>query len=203
VAGIAGRSWDARDRRSIAGSLATGLTYRMEMFGLRSGTLETIPRHPGRSVPFALLEQWMSLNDYEPRDHLHLALDAVRLGVPGAASSLRRIFDAAMAAPVEEESTDGMLAGRALEVLYANGEAPPLEELEDLALTSTYNLASSVVALIAKGTSRREADVLIRLHGSVRSGMLRSVILAVLEPLAGRLGLRITRSGNKLSATKI
>ncbi|HEV2745998.1 MAG TPA: NACHT domain-containing protein [Allosphingosinicella sp.] len=200
VAGIASRSWDARDRRAIAGSLATGLTYRMDMFGLRSGTLDTIPRHPGRSVPFALLEQWMSLSDYEPRDHLHVALDAVRLGVPGAANKLRPIFYAAMAAPVDEELSDGSLAGHALEVLYANGEAPPLEELEQLALTSTYNLASRVVTLIAKGTTRREADSLMRLHESVRSGMLRSVILAVLEPLAG---LRITRSGNKLSATKI
>jgi hypothetical protein len=145
----------------------------------------------------------MSLEDYEPRDHLHLVLDAVRLGVPGAASKLRPIFDAVMATPYEEESTDGMLAGRALEVLYAIGEAPQLEELEQLALTSSYNFASSVVTLIAKGTSRREADILMRLHATVRSGMLRSVILAVLEPLAGRLGLRITRSGNKLSATKI
>lgn len=200
---IATRSWDAKDRRSIASALVTGLTYRMDMFSLRSGALDTIPRHPGRSVPFALLEQWMSLSDYEPRDHLHLALDAVRLGVPGAANKLRPIFDAAMAAPVEEESSDGMLAGRALEVLYANGEAPPLEELEELALASTYNLASSVVTLIAKGTTRREADSLMHLHESVRSEMLRRVILAVLEPLAGRLGLRITRSGNKLSAGQI
>jgi hypothetical protein len=203
VATIAARSWDARDRPSIASALVTGLTYRMDMFSLRSGTLDTIPRHPGRSVPFALLEQWMSLSDYEPRDHLRLAVDAVRLGVPGAANKLRPIFDSAMAAPVDEESLDGSLAGRALEILYANGEAPSLEELEQLALTSTYNLASSVVTLIAKGTSRREADSLMRLHESVRSEMLRSVILAVLEPLAGRLGLRITRSGSKLSATKI
>ena len=203
VAGIASRSWDARDRRAIAGSLVTGLTYRMDMFSIRSGTLETIPRHPGRSVPVALLEQWMSLNDYERRDHLNLALDAVRLGVPGAANKLRPIFDSAMAAPADEESLDGILAGRALEVLYANGEAPPLEELEQFALTSTYNLASSAVTLIAKGTTRREADSLMRLHECVRSGMLRSVILALLEPLAGRLGLRITRSGNKLSATPI
>ena len=145
----------------------------------------------------------MALDDYEPRDRLRLSLDAVRLGVPGSAMNLRLIFDAAMAVPADEEDADGALAGRALEVLHANGEAPVLDELERLALSATYNLASSVVALIAKGGTQLEADSLMRLHETVQSAMLRSAILGVLEPLAGRLGLRITRSGKKLSATAI
>ena len=204
VAAIADRAWDAKDRVSIASSLATGLTSRMKMFGMGSvGALEPIPPHPGRMVPYSLFEKWMALDDYEPRDRLRLSLDAVRLGVPGSAMNLRLIFDAAMAVPADEEDADGALAGRALEVLHANGEAPVLDELERLALSATYNLASSVVALIAKGGTQLEADSLMRLHETVQSAMLRSAILGVLEPLAGRLGLRITRSGKKLSATAI
>jgi len=127
----------------------------------------------------------------------------VRLGVSGAPNNLRPIFDAAMAAPAREEHEDGSLAGRALEVLYASGQAPPLDELERLALSATYNLASSVVGLIAKGGTAIEAETLVRLYETVPSAMLRSVILGVLEPLAGRLGLRITRSHKKLTATAI
>lgn len=203
VSAIASRGWEVKDRLSIAGSLVIGLTYRMEMIGVGSGSLEPIPPHPGRTVPFSLFEEWMSHDDYEPRDRLRLTLDAERLGVPGATNNLRHVFDAAMVAPVDEECSDGSLAGRALEVLYANGEAPPLDELENLAVSATYNLASSVVSLIAKGGGEIEAETLIRLYASVQSGMLRSHILGVLEPLAGRLGLRITRSDKKLVATTI
>lgn len=200
VSAIGSRKWNANDRLLIAGSLTTGLTYRMKMIGMLSGALEPIPPHPGRTIPFSLLDEWMALDDYGPRDHLRLRLDAVRLGVPGAATNLRSLFDAAMDAPVDDECYAGSLAGRALEVLYANGEAPPLDELERLALSATYNLASSVVGLIAKGGTEIEAESLMRLYENVSSAMLRSVILGVLEPLAGHLGLHVTRSDKKLTA---
>lgn len=203
VSAIASRKWNAKDRLLIASSLTTGLTYRMKMIGMRSGTLEPIPPHPGRTAPFGLLEEWVAQDDYEPRERLQLTLDAVRLGVPGAANNLRPIFDAAMAAPSGDEHADGALAGRALEALYANGEAPPLDELERLALSATYNLASSVVGLIAKGGTEIEAETLMRLYEIVPSAMLRLVILGVLEPLAGRLGLRITRYDEKLIAIAV
>ncbi|MFM0158411.1 hypothetical protein [Paraburkholderia sediminicola] len=130
VSAIASRKWNAKDRLLIASSLTMGLTYRMSMTGINSGLLEPIPPHPGRTIPFSLLEEWMAGDDYEPRDRLRITLDAVRLGVPVAAKDLRQVFDAAMAAPVGEEHSDGSVAGRALEVLYANGEAPPLHQLE-------------------------------------------------------------------------
>lgn len=203
VSAIASRKWNVKDRLLIAGSLAIGLTYRMEMFGMRSGSLEPIPPHPGRTVAFSLLEEWMAYDDYEPRDRLQLTLDAEGLGVPGAVNNLRRVFHAAMAAPTSEEHVDGAMEGRALKVLYAHGEAPPLDELERLALSATYNLASSVIGLIAKDGGEIEAETLMRLYESAPSAMLRSVILGALEPLAGRLGLRITRSDKKLTAMSI
>ncbi|QND60161.1 NACHT domain-containing protein [Mesorhizobium huakuii] len=203
VAAIGLRNWSPDDRVVITHSLTTGLTYRLKMMGLRSGTLESIPPHPGRTAPFRLLSDWLARQDYEPREYLKITLDAANLGVPGSATNLRAIFDTAMAAPPVEEHADGSLAGRALEVLHANREAPSLDELERLALSSTYNLASSVVGLIAKGGTAIEAESLMRLYESVPSGMLRSVILGVLEPLAGHLGLRITRSSKKLTAMAI
>lgn len=203
VSDIASRTWSAEDRRLITGALKTGLTYRMQMMGMNAGLLDPIPLHPGRAAPFNLLEERIVRDDYEPWDHLQLILDAVGLGLPGAIDSLRPIFDKAMATPPREESSNGALAARALEALYANGNAPPLDELEHLALSATYNLASGVVTLIAKGGRQVEAETLMRLYESVPSAWLRSSILGVFEPLAGRLGLRITESDKKLTALAI
>lgn len=198
---IASRKWNAKDRVSIAGSLTIGLTYRMNMLGINLGTLESIPPHPGRTVPFSMLEEWIAQDDYEPYDHLGLILDAAKLGVTSAISSLSETFDTAIAAPITEESSNGALAGRALELLHSYRKAPPLDELERLALSATYNFASSIVKVIAKGGGQLEAEALMRLYENVSSAMLRSTILDILEPLAGRLGLRITSSGKKLMAT--
>lgn len=201
VSAIACRKWNVKDRVSIASSLTTGLTYRMNMFEINAGTLEPIPPHPGRTVPFSLLEKWMAQDDYEPHDYLRLVFDAAKLGVPRTINRLRKAFDAAIVATGNEEHSDGALAGRALELLHANGKAPPLDELEQLALSATYNLASSVIGIIAKGGGELEAQALMRLYENVSSPMLRLTILDRLEPLAGRLGLRITHSGKKLMAT--
>lgn len=203
VAVIATRNWTAAERVSIASSLATGLTYRMAMLGMRMGTLEPMPPHPGRAAPFGLLQEWLAQDDYEPRDRLRLLLDAVRLGVPGAKGDLRRQFDAVMAAQSPGEPVDDWLVTHALEVLHAMGEAPALEDLEIMAQSGTDSLASCVARLIASGGTEREAEALMRLFENVASRALRADILGALDPLAGRLGLRISRSGNRLAAMKI
>lgn len=204
VSAIANRQWKPVDRLLIAGSLATGLTYRLNMMGINSGTLEPSPPHPGRAIPFGLFREWIAEADYEPHGHLRLVLDAVRLGVPGAAKSLRPLFDSVIAMPVSEKSSDGGLEGSALETLHTIGEAPPLDELEHLASSRTYNFASRVIVVIAKGGTITEAESLMRLYEAMPSKkMLRLVIMGVLEPLAGRLGIRVTFSGKKFSTKSI
>ena len=54
--------------------------------------------------------------------------------------------------------------------------------------------------LIAKGETQAAADALIRLYGRVQPGVQLELIGA-LEPLAGRLGLRVTKVGNTLVAS--
>ena len=151
-----------------------------------------------------LILKGMASEGYHPMASAALALSSPKINIASIVRlmNLRLIFDAAMAVPADEEDVDSALAGRALEVLHANGEAV-LDELERHALSATYNLASSAVALIAKGGTQLEVDSLMRLHETVQSAMLRSAILGVLEPLAGRLGLRITLCGKQLSATTI
>ncbi|WP_157832136.1 NACHT domain-containing NTPase [Pseudomonas sp. S09G 359] len=204
VSAIARRRWETGDRLLIAGSLSTGLTYRLNMMGVASGTLEPSPPHPGRTIPFSLFEQWIAQADYKPHEHLRLTLDAVRLGVPGIAKSLRPLFDSVIAMPASGKSADGSLEGSAVEALYTIGDSPPLIELERLASSGTYNFASRVVGVIAKGGTMIEAETLMRIYEAVPSKkMLRSVIMGVLEPLAGRLGLRITFNGEKLTTKSI
>lgn len=204
VSAIASRQWKAEDRLLIASSLALGLTYRLKMIGIGSGSLEPAPPHPGRTISFNLFEEWMAQADYELNDYLQLTLSAVSIGVPGAVKNLRPLFESFRAAPACERNSDGILAARAIETLHALGEAPSLDELERLAMSETYNLASRAIVLIAKGGTIIEAETLMRLHEALPSAkMLRSVVMDVLEPLAGRLGLRITFSGDRLTATSI
>lgn len=204
VSAITNRQWKAEDRLLIAGSLSTGLTCRLNMMGINSGSLDPAPPHPGRAIAFGLFREWLAKADYEPRERLRLMLDAVRLGVPGAAKSLRPLFDFIIAMPVSEKSSDGSLEGSALEILHTIGEAPPLEELEHLASSGAYNLASRVILVIAKGGTITEAESLMRLYESMPSKkMIRLVIMGVLEPLAARLGLRITISSEKFRTESI
>lgn len=203
VIAIASRNWNANERVSIVSSLATGLTYRMNMCGLNAGTLESIPVHPGRTVPYSLIDEWITQDDYETYDYLQLLLSAVSLGVPKTISKLQIAFDRAIGSTIENDEYNGSLAGHALEVLSANGKGPSLDKLEEQALTATYNFASSIVKVIAKGGGESEAEILLRLYEKVSSAMLKVTILDALEPLAGRLGLRITRSGKKLIAIVI
>lgn len=201
VAAVANRTWSARDRVSITAAFATGLRYRMIMFGLHSGSLESILVHPGRNVPHELLKSWLALKDYDTNEHLKIILDASRLGVPDASSGLRPILDIALAAYTgEEENNEDHLLCRGIEMLHADGTGLSLTELEQLARGKSYNLASSAVMLIAKGGTQLEANSLIQLYSEVSNGMLCLSILSALEPLASRLGIRVIRSGNGLSA---
>jgi hypothetical protein len=202
VAAISARAWSAADRAGLASAFATGLTYRMKMFGLRSGTLEPIPLHPGRNVPYELLWTWLELNDYSAVDRLRMMLDGVRLGMPKARVGLRSALDAALAAGAGDDTNDASIAGLAIEVLHAHGEGLGRDELEQLARNSSYNLATSAVALIAAHGAHADANTLAGMYPEVGEG-LRLVILSHLEPLASRLALRIMKKGVHLSVSPV
>jgi hypothetical protein len=197
VAAISARTWSAEDRASLAGAFATGLTYRMKMFALRSGILETIPFHPGRDVPHGLLKSWLACNDYSALDRLRIVLDGVRLGMPEARVGLRSALDAALATGAADESNASAIAGQAIELLHAHGDGLAVEELEQLARNSSYNLASSAVALISARGTPADARTLAGIYPEADAG-LRLLILSHLEPLASRLALRVSKNGSQL-----
>lgn len=196
VDAISARTWSAEDRVNLAGAFATGLTYRMKMLGLRCGILDAMPLHPGRSVPHELLRLWLTCSDYSAVGRLRMMLDAIRLGMSEARAGLRSALYAALAIGAGDDTNDAALVGRAIEILHAHGDGLEADELERLARNSSYNLASSAVALIAARGTHSDATTLASLYPEVKE--LRLVILNHLEPLASRLALRITTEGSQL-----
>lgn len=198
---IGSRQWSPDERTRVAHSLMTGLKWRVHIPGA-GGRMEPIPGHTGRTASFPLLEGWLLRNDYMPWKHLGLVVSGVELGVPGAIGVLREVFDRAMAAPTAERLNDEAVAGQALEALHAHGMGASIDELESIALTATYNLGNSAIRLIAKAGTPAAVDALIRLFGRLQDGV-QIELLGALEPLAGRLGLRISRVGQQLLASAV
>jgi len=201
VSAVAAREWDTEARLGLASAFGVGLLYRVKRVGKGAGLMEFIPPHPGRTAASALLDEWLTREEYDPWQRLRMALEAARLGAPRALESLRPTFDAAMNAPRQDEHGDDSVAGRVLELLHAVGEAPTLQELERIASTASYNLASAVISIIAKGGTNNEVECLIRVYEASTNGHLRLAILGVLEPLCGHLGIKITRSDRQLIAS--
>jgi hypothetical protein len=200
ISAISSREWTEDERLLIAGSLVTGLTWRMRMHSIGTGTLEKISGHPGRTAAFPMLEEWMSRKGYEPWAHLRLVSRGVEIGAPGAIELLRVVLDRAMVTPSSEEFNDGAAAGQAFRALHAHGIGVTIDELERLARVATYNLGNSVIRLIAKNGTLAAVDALIRLYGQVQPGV-KLELIGALEPLAGQLGLRVTKVGNTLVAS--
>lgn len=193
VDAVSRRSWDASERESLVGSFSCGLTSRIQLFALRSGSLEPIPSHPGRSVPYELIANWLNEDDYAPTQRLRMLVDATSIGMAIHTADLRASFDAAMSSGISKDTNDSALAGRALEALHSLGEKFDSSALEAFAIDEAYNLATSAVALIAASGRPDAVPSLINVYEKTSSWMLRSVVLGHLEPLASRLGLRVLR----------
>ena len=195
------REWAADERSRLGHSLMVGLKWRVHKPGVTS-TIEPLARHPGLTASFPLLESWILRTDYEPWKHLSLVVEAVQIGVPGAITLLRSAFERAMATPTSQRLNDEASAGHALEALHARGMGVSIDELERIAATATYNLCNSALRLLAKIGTLSAAESLMRLFIGLPAD-LRKSLLEALEPLAGRLGLRITRVGDMLLASAV
>jgi hypothetical protein len=198
---LSGRDWAPEERRRLAHSLMTGMKWRVHKSG-RASPLHPLPSHPGRTASFSLLEDWMSRTDYDPWKHLGLVVSGVQTGVPGAIDLLRAALDKAMATPTMERLNDESAAGQALGELHARGMGASVDELERIAATATQNLCNSAIRLIAKSGTLSAVESLMRLYRQFPPA-LRNDLIETLEPLAGRLGLRIIRLGDTLLSSVV
>lgn len=201
VSMLSAREWAPDERSRLGHSLMTGLKWRVHKPGGTS-TMDPLARHPGLTASFPLLESWVLRTDYEPWKHLSLVVEAVQIGVPSAITLLRSAFERAMATPTSQRLNDEASAGHALEALHARGMGVSIDELERIAATATYNLCNSALRLLAKIGTLSAVESLMRLFIGLPAD-LRKSLLEALEPLAGRLGLRITRVGDMLLASAV
>lgn len=88
------------------------------------------------------------------------------------------------------------------EALHGAGESLSIDELEQLAKESSYNLADCALELIAANGSRDDVNTLVNLYCQV-SPELKLVILGYLEPLASRHSLKVTKDSGKLVISAI
>lgn len=190
------RDWKDEERLRIAHSLMTGLKWRSQVPGSGAGW-HPVSSHPGKSASFSLLEDWISRNDYPAWKHLGLIVIGSQTGVPGAIDLLRSALDKAMATPTIDRLNDETDAGQALEELNARGLGLSIEELERIATMATHNLRNSSIRLIAKSGTMAAVEALTRIYSRFPPA-LRNELLEALEPLAGRLGLRVSRFGDTL-----
>lgn len=202
VAAVSVREWSAKETVDIAGAFATGLTYRMNMMGLGTGSLEPRSLHPGRSLPLEMMGRWLERDNQSPLNRLRISLDCVQLGMTLARAALGSNLRAALNNGAGLESMSAISAARALEALHRAGEGLSLDELEQLAKASSYNLAACALGLIAANDSRDDANMLVNLYYQV-SSELKSVILGYLEPLASRHALKVTKDSGKLVISAI
>lgn len=202
VEAVSAREWSAEEMVEMSGAFATGLTYRMNMMGLGTGSLEPRSAHSGRSLPLEIMGRWLDRADHSPLKRLQMSLDCVQLGMPLARAELGTSLRAALNDGAGSRSMSASTAARALEVLHQAGEGLSLDELEQLAKESSYNLADCALGLIAASGSRDDASRLVNLYSQV-SPELKSVVLGYLEPLASRHALKVTRESGNLVISAI
>ncbi|MBX3740448.1 MAG: hypothetical protein KF712_05620 [Akkermansiaceae bacterium] len=205
VARISREQWSPESRCELVNSFVTGLTAKLDMCGLSSGAVQSIPRHPGRTAPFSLLQDWLGESDYSSLQRLCLVRDLIKLGMPGLDEELEDLLSEIVSDPLQVSENDpcSMDLGQAIELLIARGRRLPIANLEKVVLKGAANSASSAIIAIARGGNREALDSLIVLYPSIADRWLRSSTLQAIEPLAGRLGLRIGMvEGNPIVSTR-
>lgn len=190
------------ERRDLVGAAVLGMTALFEMDWFRGGLVKRAPPHPGLEVLRPLLEAWTVSSDYSPLDGLRVAQELMGLGSRVALPLVESRLELALQAnEVDLQAHDqAMTVGAALRTLRDARRLLPLPFLETVLARCSYNGASSAVEMMAAHGTREAFDSLLDAHDRARDGHLRGVILDVLEPLAGRLGIRVRRSGARLEA---
>jgi hypothetical protein len=194
------RSLRPSQRRDLLGSAVLGMTAVFEMDWFRGGTVKPAPPHPGLAVLRPLLETWAVSSDYSALEGLQVAHSLAEAGSPLAVPLVERRLELALQANALDlqASDQASTIGAALRALRDARRLLPLAMLETVVAKCSYNGASSAVEMIAAHGTREAFDCLLDAHGRVGDGHLKGVILDQLEPLAGRLGIRVKRSGGRL-----
>lgn len=197
------RTLSASDRVMLASQAVTGMTTIFEMDFFNGGTLKSTPHHPGLDVFQNLLEEWGGETDYEPFDAMKMNEHLARLGVDSGVDRLPSNIEQLLS--IEnfdfDDCNNAHAMGEAVSILQERGRFVPLSTLELIITRCSHNGASQAAKMIAAMGNRDALESLLQIHVAARDSLFRSSLLDNIELLAGRLGLRVRKSNNRLEVS--
>ncbi|HLL45246.1 MAG TPA: hypothetical protein VK399_00990, partial [Longimicrobiaceae bacterium] len=193
----------AEQRVGLFSSAVLGMTALYQMDWFDGGAIHPAPPHPGASHFRELLEEWSLCHDYELLQTLRIDEDLVRLGSNAAIERLPRRIEIAIAADeIDLQDHDNAhTVSAAIRALRENHRLLEITFLETVVDRCSWNGATEAAQMIAAHASRDALDSLIGIYAAARKRDFRAFILDLLEPLAGRLGLRVRLVDGRLEAS--
>ncbi|QQJ96403.1 NACHT domain-containing protein [Burkholderia ambifaria] len=197
-----GRALSPQDRVFLASGAVLGMTTKFEMSGFCSGALVPAPWHPGISFLRRLVDTWDGLHDYSLCESVKLGESSLILGADERTVGLGyRIVKLSESLDSSSENwEEGQTISSALRSLTERRQLLELSALEAIALSCNFNGAMAALFMIAAIGTRDAVDLLISLHGTFEDYHLQDEVVDMLEPLAGRFGLKVEFVDGRLRA---
>ena len=196
------RAFEPQDRVLLASSGVLGMTSKFEMWGFGSGSVVPAPLHPGIRHIRRLVEGWDEQPDYSLCERVKLGESLLLLGAEERDVQLgyriTRLLESLDSSLENWEECDAI--GQALRCLLERQQLLELQVLESIVARCSFNGASSALFMIAAIGTRDSVDLLISLYGTLNDYHLADEVVDLLEPLAGRFGLKIVLADGLLSA---
>lgn len=188
----------------LSSALAFGLRFDVEMMAYRGSFAGRTERlHPAAPEAARTVGEWADSYDSDIAGVLSLLSAAVELGHREAVGRLRKVLlDLVEQQPESLQDHDfDHKVSNSLHALANSGVGQgtlPLTTLRRYVEASSSNAASQAVRMIRSLANEEALETLMQLHVAIDTGFVRSSIETSLDELAGRLGVRIVRDGNRL-----
>jgi hypothetical protein len=188
----------------FAREAVNGLTFIFQMDVFQGGALVPSPPHPALDVWTELVETWIARFDFTEIQRLRILTSAAQLGSAQAVRVLEGLIRG-LSDPddprYDQEDESGQYIRTAIYELRRRRRLLPLEVGERFARASRSNLRFAGVEAIAAHADRPCLDLLLRLHNDLSDWELRTILVADIETLAGRIGVSILTETHTLKVS--
>lgn len=188
----------------LSNTLAFGLRFDVEMIAYRGAFAGRTERlHPAAPEAARIVGEWADSYDGDIAEVLSLLSAAVELGHRKAIGRLREVLLALVEQQPEslqDHDFDHKVSDslRALANSELGRKTLPLTTLRQYVEVSSSNAASQAVRMITSLANEEALETLMQLYDAIDARFVRSSIETSLDELAGRLGVRIVRDGDRL-----
>jgi hypothetical protein len=188
------RTFSLRQLFAVGDALERGMTSIFEMNGFFSGRIRYAPPHVGIDLFLSYFEEVVSHLTLEDLDVLRFYEVCATLGSKEASEKLSRgvceyLEKLGFALKGRDEDTLGNL----LYTLLGLRKPLPISIVERIVKQCPRNVSHHAIDMLGAHGTRDAMDCLVSLFHEVPDKRVRSHILEVLEPLAGRFGQSVRR----------